>query len=149
MNAAWLGLAARALLGLVLVFSGTMKTAGPVEEFAVIIDYYRILPEGSSMAAAAIIPWIEILAGLALALGYFTRQAAAAAGAMLGVFILAIVSTKVRGFELPSCGCFGHGVHLTQTQAILVDSGLLAMAFAAFKSGSRNISLDNWIASGL
>jgi len=145
---AWTGLAARLPLGLVLVFSGLLKTSAPAEEFAVVIENFRILPESMVVTMAAVVPWLEIILGLALILGYLTRLAASAAGTMLILFIGALASTQIRGFQLPNCGCFGQGVHLTTLQAVGLDAFLVLLAFLAYKKGSAKLSLDNWVNSG-
>jgi putative oxidoreductase len=142
------GLAARLILGAVFLFAGAQKAAGPVEEFAVIISGYGLLPPGMTMGAAAVIPWLEVFLGLSLMAGYFTREAAAALGALSASFILALLSVKLRGYELPNCGCFGGGIHLTMWQAMALDAALLACAAAAFKAGSARLSLDRWAEEG-
>jgi predicted anti-sigma-YlaC factor YlaD len=50
-------------------------------------------------------PWVELLAGLALILGVWPREAAALAGLLLLVFIAAIGFNLVRGHAV-DCGCF-------------------------------------------
>lgn len=147
--APWLGLAGRLILGAVFVGSGTLKAAGPVEEFAVVIAGYGILPDSMNATAAALIPWFEVFAGLSLLAGYFTKQAAAASGALSLCFILALLSVKLRGYELPNCGCFGNAVHLSMWQALAMDAVLVACAAAAFKAGAARLSLDNWVNEGL
>ena len=136
-------------MGAVLVISGTLKAAGPVEEFTVVISAYGILPDSMTATAAAFIPWIEIFAGLSLIAGYFTRQAAVAAGGLSSFFIVALLSVKLRGYELPNCGCFGNSVHLTTWQALALDATLVTCALAAFKTGAARFSLDNWADEGL
>ncbi|MBI4375263.1 MAG: DoxX family protein [Elusimicrobia bacterium] len=142
------GLAARVLLGALLAFAGANKFAQPTEEFALIIESYHIVPPDFALALAAFLPWAELLLGFSLIFGYFTRGAALGAAAMLAGFILALLSVKARGIMLPSCGCFGMGWHPTPNQTLLLDSGLLALCFAAFKAGCRLYSLDNWADSG-
>ena len=39
-----LGLAARLIVGGVLVYAGAVKAAGPAEEFALVIGAYQVLP---------------------------------------------------------------------------------------------------------
>lgn len=142
-------LAARIIVGIALAYSGAIKAAAPAEEFSIVIENYRLLPDDMTLTFATLMPWLEIFAGLSLILGYFTRYAAAAAGAMLASFIFALLSTKIRGIELPHCGCFGAGIHLTAWQAIALDSLLAAAAWLSYKYGSLKASLDNWSNAGL
>lgn len=140
----WAGLAARLILGSVLVFAGASKRAAPVEEFSVVIESYDILPSDAAQSAAALLPWAELFVGFALIFGYFTQISAAVAGAMFTGFLLALISTKARGIELPNCGCFGSGFHAPLWVTIAMDAVLLADAAFAFKYGALGASLDNW-----
>ncbi len=53
-----------------------------------------------------VMPWIELLAGLAVVLGVFTRAAALVLGSLLVFFIGLIASALLRGLNV-KCGCFG------------------------------------------
>ncbi len=140
-----LGLAARLIIGLVFIVSGTLKAAAPPEEFALVIEYYRIIPSPEAILfLATFLPWLEVIIGFSLVFGFFTRQAAAAAGAMLLTFIAAIFSTKLRGLELPNCGCFGFRFHPTPSQALVLDTLLIATALQAWRRGAERLSLDLW-----
>jgi uncharacterized membrane protein YphA (DoxX/SURF4 family) len=140
----WAGLAARVILGGVLIFAGASKTAAPVEEFAVVIESYDVLPTDAAQGAAALLPWFELALGFSLVFGYLTKPASAAAGALFGAFLLALLSTKVRGIELPNCGCFGASFHAPTWVTMIMDALLLCDAAVAFAYGSRRLSLDNW-----
>ncbi len=140
----WAGLAARLVVGAVLVVSGALKAAGAPEEFAIVISFYRIVPDSMVMSLAAILPWIELFVGWALILGYFTKQAAAAAIGLSSVFFLALLSTKLRGFNLPNCGCFGATWHVPPSATMGLDAALIALAAVALRHGGRRASLDNW-----
>ena len=141
-------LAARLLVGAVFIFSGLHKLAVPAEEFGAVLESYYIVPDSHTMLFAHAVPWAELLTGVFLAAGLFARAAAAAAFLMLSTFILALVSTKLRGIPLENCGCFGPGFHETRRQAVMLDSFLLLLAAAAFRHGGRPFSLDNWADSG-
>lgn len=144
-----LSLAARLVVGLVLVVSGVMKAAAPPEEFAVIIENYHLLPSPDAiLTLAALLPWLEVALGFCLIFGFMTTSASAAAGVLFTVFITVLLSTIARGIHLPSCGCFGFGWHPSPLQTILLDSALAACSFLAFRGGDRILSLDNWRRSG-
>lgn len=145
----WLGLAARVLVGLVLVLSGTFKAAAPPEEFALVLDSYRLLPSADLIQALSVfLPWLELLVGFSLIFGYFARLCAAAAAGMFGMFIIAILSLKLRGIELPNCGCFGFGFHPPPLHTLILDVLLGCAALLAYRHGPDRLSLDNWCSSG-
>ena len=56
--------------------------------------------------ATFLTPWIELVAGIALVIGFWTRAAAGVLGALLIGFILLITLALVRELNV-SCGCFG------------------------------------------
>ena len=78
--------------------------------------------------------WLELLAGLALILGIWTRTAAALIGALLLVFVAAISLNLARGNAI-DCGCFdvsaaGKSVaeRLADMRWVVVrDAGMLLM----------------------
>jgi uncharacterized membrane protein YphA (DoxX/SURF4 family) len=141
------GLAARVIVGAVLVYAGATKAAGPAEEFALVIGSYDVLPKDMVLTAAAFLPWIELLLGWSLILGFRLRATTVAAGAMFGAFLFALASVKAKGIQLPNCGCFGDAIHLTSVQALMVDSALAALCWTAWKA-APGLSLDSWMEGG-
>lgn len=142
------GLAARLIVGGVLVYAGATKAAGPTEEFALVIGSYDMIPREMILTVATFLPWIEMLLGWAVILGFRLREAAIAAGALFGAFLLALVMVQLKGIELPNCGCLGDAVHFTPLQASLFDTCLTALAWLAWKSAPARLSLDSWAEGG-
>jgi uncharacterized membrane protein YphA (DoxX/SURF4 family) len=136
-------LAARLLVGAVLVYAGAAKAGAPAEEFALVIQSYQVVPPSLALPMAGLLPWAELLLGWALLLGVETRTAAAGAGALFGLFLAALGSVVARGITLPNCGCFGDALHFTPSQAFLFDSALCALSWTAFR-GPAPWSLDGW-----
>ena len=141
------GLAARVIVGAVLVYAGATKAAGPAEEFALVIGAYDVLSKEMVLTAAAFLPWVELLLGWSLILGLRLRVTAAAAGALFAGFLFALVSVKLKGIQLPNCGCFGDAIHLTPLQALLVDSALASLCWVAW-TAAPGLSLDSWMEGG-
>ena len=79
---------------------------------------------------ALVLPWFELMAGIALILGIWTRTSAALVGALLGVFVVAISVNLARGNAI-DCGCFdvsAAGKRLADMRwVVLRDAGMLAM----------------------
>lgn len=143
-----LALAARLVVGCVLVYAGATKAAGPAEEFAYVISAYGMLPPDALPLAARLLPWAELLLGWALILGWQARAAATASGALFVAFLFALVGTKARGIELPNCGCFGDAIHFTMAQAIAFDSLMLALCWLARSHAPGLAALDAWADAG-
>lgn len=138
-------LAARLVVGLVLIASGTMKAAAPREEFALVIENYQILPSPDAvLTIAAFLPWTEVLLGFCLLFGFMTSAAAAASGGLFVLFIGVLLTTLLRGIHLPSCGCFGFGWRPSPLQTVALDALLAFCATLAWRDGRHLLSLDNW-----
>jgi uncharacterized membrane protein YphA (DoxX/SURF4 family) len=150
MNDPWklLATGARWIVGLVFVISGVHKAAAPAAEFAAVIEGYNLVQPGLVMPLASFLPWVEALLGAALLAGYWTRQAAAGAGAFLLLFIGALASTKIRGLELSNCGCFGEWIHLTPLQAMSMDATLALLSWTVFRRPKTWLALDNGVEAG-
>ncbi len=100
----WLTVRTQIALGVFFVVAALPKIADP-PAFAHMVYNYRILPGPLVNAAALVMPWAELLAGLALILGIWRRTAALLVGALLAVFVVAISVNLLRGNAI-DCGCF-------------------------------------------
>src|SRR5258706_15776109 len=127
-------LLARMALGAVFIIAAAPKIADP-PSFAHMMSNYKLLPAPAVNGFALFLPWLEILAGLALVSGIFWRTAVKFAAALLVVFILAIGINPARDHAV-QCGCFDvHAAEKTHAQLIgemkwvlARDAGLLALA---------------------
>ncbi len=100
----WLTVRTQIALGLFFVVAALPKIGDP-PSFAHMILNYRIVPGPILNAMALGMPWLELLAGLAVILGIWRRTATVLIGGMLLVFITAIGINLARGNPI-DCGCF-------------------------------------------
>ena len=100
----WLTIRVQLALGALFVIAAIPKIADP-PSFAHMIYNYRIVPAQLINLMALTMPWVELLAGLALIIGVWRRAALLLIGAMLIVFITAIGINLARGNAI-DCGCF-------------------------------------------
>lgn len=100
----WLTIRVQLALGALFVIAAIPKIADP-PSFAHMIYNYRIVPASLVNLMALTMPWVELLAGLALIIGVWKRAALGLIGAMLVVFIIAIGINLARGNAI-DCGCF-------------------------------------------
>lgn len=116
------------LVGGVFVYAGVVKVLDPVQ-FGLDIDNYKILPWFVSVRLAFYLPWLEILCGLALILGFLYRGGLSILTALVSVFIGATIAAKARGLDI-TCGCFGHASqHWSFAQHMAIDFAIfLALA---------------------
>ena len=98
---------ARLAIG-VLFITAALAKIGAAQPFALQIENYDILPAGWENLPAIVLPWIELVAGLALVLGVQARSAAWVAVTLMAVFTAAVGQAMARGLNV-ECGCFGTG----------------------------------------
>lgn len=103
----WLAVRVQMVLGSVFVVAAFSKIADPAG-FAKSIWAYGMLPWEVIRVSATLIPWIEMVAGVALFFGIWSRGAALWLGVLLLVFIAALGINLHLG-RVVDCGCFGSG----------------------------------------
>jgi len=147
-------LLARVILAATFIYMGSMKVGEPFD-FLKQVRQYQILPETPAIylnATAIVLPWLEIVAGVALLIGLRFRGAAAAIALMLLVFTPAILiralhiqaDTGSSFFEIVfDCGC-GSG-SVTIWTKLLGNVGLFTLAILALISRSRKLCLSTWL----
>ncbi|MBI4583376.1 MAG: DoxX family membrane protein [Planctomycetes bacterium] len=122
-------------LGAIFIYASWEKIGDP-PDFAHLIYNYKLTPGSLINLLAIYLPWVELLAGLALVAGLGRRGAAALTTALLVLFIAALGFNYLRGHAI-ECGCFSVvlGPPKTAEQLlgemrvrILEDLGLLAAA---------------------
>jgi len=145
----WLTVRVQIALGVFFVAAALPKVVDP-PGFAHMIYNYRIVPGAFVNLMGLVMPWLELLTGLALILGIWTRTSAALIGTMLLVFIAAISVNLVRGNAI-DCGCFdltaaGKSVaeRFTDMRWVVVrDVGMLVMvAQILWATGRREASAE-------
>ncbi|MCF6237562.1 MAG: DoxX family membrane protein [Candidatus Marinimicrobia bacterium] len=116
-------------LGLLFILASLDKIWNP-GLFAKAIANYQILPLPLLHITAIILPWIEMLSGLALVFNRYPRAANLIIGSMTLVFTLAIGSAMLRGLDF-NCGCFS--VTSTETTMgslkIIQNIGILGVSW--------------------
>lgn len=124
-----LGLVARLVLGAAFLVAGGLKVTTP-EALAKATQAYQLLPHDVAAYVGYALPIIEVILGLLLILGLFTRISAVISSLLLVAFIVGIAQAWARGLTI-DCGCFGGGGTVAADETsylprILEDLGLLA-----------------------
>lgn len=101
----WLVLPVRVFLGALFVMAGVLKVSDP-QAFAFSIKAFKILPDHLALLATFVLPWLEMICGVLLIGGVWTRAAALVGIGQLALFIGGIISVLQRGLNV-KCGCFG------------------------------------------
>lgn len=100
----WLTIRVQIALGAIFVVAALPKIADP-PSFAHMIYNYRLVPSSMINISALVMPWVEVLAGLALILGVWKAGARMLITLMLAAFIIAISINLTRDNAI-DCGCF-------------------------------------------
>jgi uncharacterized membrane protein YphA (DoxX/SURF4 family) len=133
-------LVGRLSLGLIFLAAGLVKIGSPAP-LALAIENYRLVPSSLVSAVAIILPLLEIVVGLELILGIFTRAAAFAAGLLSSAFGLAVLSALVRGLDI-ECGCFSGGARVSWIHFAL-NLVVLGVSCLLVRSGGGVYSLEH------
>ena len=142
----WLTIRVQIALGIIFVVAALPKIVDP-PSFAHMVYNYKIVPWSLINPMALLMPWIELLCGLALILGIWTGTARTIVGGLLIVFVAAISYNLVRGNAI-DCGCFDVGA-AGKTAAerladmrfvILRDLGMLLMVAQLWYASRRGAS---------
>ena len=91
----WLTIRVQIALGVFFVAAALPKIVDP-PSFAHMVYNYRIVPGAAINLMALVMPWIELLSGLALILGIWTGTARTIVAALLVTFIIAISINLAR-----------------------------------------------------
>ena len=140
----WLVLALRIVLGAIFIVAGATKV-GHADLFAAQIAGFRLLSPAVIAPIAIALPFLEILLGIYLIIGLFTRAAAWIAVALLAIFDLAIASAVVRGMSV-SCGCFGpNDATVTTWSEVARDAVFVVLAAIVALRAPGMLALDRRI----
>ena len=135
-----LSLLARLALAPIFLYAGVQKLGDP-EAFATVIGRYHILPSSLLHIAALFIPWLEIVLGVSLALGIFTRSSGVLSSLLCGSFAAAVSSAVLRGIDI-DCGCFS-GASKVSWYHVAVNVLMLLLGIILSVVGSERWSLDS------
>ncbi len=141
----WLAVPLRIYLGGVFIAASLYKIKVP-SEFALSVATYQILPLYLINLMAITLPWIELIVGACLCLGYKARPSAFLCAGMLVVFMIAIASALYFDLRL-SCGCFASNDATDEmsSHTLMRDFCWFALAVYLVVVDSGRIGLDGWL----
>ena len=139
----WLAIRVQLALGAIFVVAAIPKIADP-PSFAHMIYNYRLVPASLINISALVMPWVELLAGLALIVGIWKAAARNVIGILLAIFIIAISINLTRDNAI-DCGCFNvadrgktHEQRIFDMKVdVARDLGMLLMVAQLWWAGKR------------
>ena len=94
----------RLLIGVSFVYAAVDKIIHP-DQFARIIYNYHQVPGQLINIFALFLPWVELITGVFVIVGYWEKAAVIMIGGMLVMFIIALSIALMKGVNI-ECGCF-------------------------------------------
>lgn len=127
----------RLLIGGILIYASLYKILEPAL-FAKTIWYYHLVPGSLINLEAIVLPWLELIVGLALIAGFWYRGAVFWSNFLVLLFIVVLASTIVRGIDI-DCGCFKTSSSATGPawQSLWFDVGMLLFTLQLWFSRSK------------
>lgn len=101
----WLQMACRLILGAIFIYAAYPKIVDP-PAFAKAIYTYKLFPAWTIHPFALFLPWLEMLCGVLIIVGFWVRASAAWMFTLLCAFVLALSINLARKHPV-DCGCFG------------------------------------------
>ncbi len=142
-------LVSRIVLGATFLYAGATKVLDPGSLAASIRTYELSLPEWFVTFSAYSLPYLEVLLGLYLLIGLFTKVSAWTTNALMVLFIFALLQGAVRGLEI-DCGCFGASTE--ESGSLWIDAardiGLLALGLHIALAPVGRFSVDALLRRG-
>jgi uncharacterized membrane protein YphA (DoxX/SURF4 family) len=122
-------IAGRIILAAIFLYAAYAKLREPWMLFAMSINSYKFLPQSMLEISARVLPWVELLLGIFLVVGWKLRWVASVAFALLLTFLIAMIRAKFMNLSI-DCGCFGVGDE-PLTAGRFVEEGMF-LALASF-----------------
>jgi uncharacterized membrane protein YphA (DoxX/SURF4 family) len=92
-------------VGLVFLAAALAKI-GDGAVFARQIHHYRLVPFGLENLLGVMLPWIELMAALAILLRLQPRAGSVVVAGLMALFVAVVGIAIARGLDI-ECGCFG------------------------------------------
>jgi putative oxidoreductase len=144
---AWISLPLRLYIGFVFLYACWHKILHP-EVFAMDVATYQILPLYLVNLMAIVLPWIELVCGVLIVIGWRTRAASLLIAGMMAVFLAAIIMALAKGLEM-SCGCFASQSMVEDPiswKTVLRDLGWLAIPLYVLVFDRNPVGVDGLVA---
>jgi len=119
----------RLILGATFIYASLDKIAHP-DQFAQIVNNYKILPSFLINLFAITLPWIEFFCGIFLIVGFWVESSSLVLTFLLFLFAVAIsYNVFIRGLDI-NCGCFTTSLTAKKEGAELLIRDLFLFVFA-------------------
>jgi len=142
----FIALALRLICAAVFLLAASMKLSNP-QSFTESIVGFGFLPDHLTVLATFVVPWMEVVTGLLLLTGLWTRSAAFVYCLLIAAFWVLIYWALDQGKSV-DCGCFGKlkafcpkgiGTCNLIQNGVLFGIGLLSLIMGSGKFGLDSV----------
>jgi uncharacterized membrane protein YphA (DoxX/SURF4 family) len=148
-----IALVLRLLLGGIFLFAGFKKLEDP-QAVANSIQAFKIhffghpMPDHVVLLSTYTVPWVEVVVGAAILLGFWTRAASLLYALLMATFIALVISVIQRDMDV-TCQCLGRFKLFCSgplgTCKVIENSILMAGSLLLLTIGPGSLSLDRLI----
>lgn len=133
----------RIVIGSIFIISGFTKMLR-MTTFITTVYKFNVLPQVLIIPFASLLPPIELVLGIALALGYLTRFSSFMIMVILLLFVTAVIPQLLGGPPIGDCGCFGGLMDSAVNMNLLIRGCILfTAAYLVFFQKRHMFALDN------
>ncbi len=146
----WTLLLIRVVNGGIFFLFGLGKAVQPHQQFYEVMKVYDLLPAQFIPVVGSVLIYADLIIGVLLIVGLFTRFSAWAVAGMLVFYMLVIFQAVLRGIPLENCGCSGGYIELgtTPPEVLARDAIMLAsMAWFLAARAKSALQFDSLFAS--
>jgi uncharacterized membrane protein YphA (DoxX/SURF4 family) len=127
--------ASRIILAGIFLYSGYVKYRNPLQ-FSADLTAYKLFPAAIIIPVSQYFPWVEMVLGAALLVGWRLRYFALGTVGLVAFFIAIMAITYARGIDA-NCGCFGSGDKISPLTIARDASFILPAIFLAWEGRIR------------
>lgn len=129
----------RLICGAVFAFAGFSKLIQPSQYFQIAVHFYQVLPDAWIPMLSFILPWLELILGTFLILGYSMRQTSTALLCLIIGLQLMLGQAILRGLFIDQSGCFSGMTFALSAPQMFVFNTILF--YFLLKLAGRSIAL--------
>jgi uncharacterized membrane protein YphA (DoxX/SURF4 family) len=136
----------RVALAAIFIVSGYVKLMEPNANFLAVVYEYKILTGNLAKIFSVLMPWFELIFGVFLLKGLWTRFSLVMLWLLNTSFIVAVASALWRKLPITECGCFGGDASLPLDKVLMLDITLwviFAVLFV-FAKDAKWLSIDEF-----
>lgn len=136
----------RLALGGLFCMAAYFKIDNPQNFYEAIKSFRATESQALMLTGAHLLPWTELVAGVCLVFGLWTRSAATIVALLMLLFIYGVIGALGRGLEGLSCSCFGQWQLICRGGLawckVWENTGLTAIALSLAIFGGGRFSVD-------